>query len=45
MTISEIAAKYELTPVQVGNWKKELLENVPESSGHYGGMFVHRYLY
>jgi len=29
-TISEIAAKYELHPVQVGNWKKELLENVPE---------------
>lgn len=29
-TINEIAAKYELHPVQVGNWKKELLENVPE---------------
>lgn len=25
-TINQIAAKYELHPVQVGNWKKELLE-------------------
>ena len=29
-TINEIAAKYELHPVQVGNWKKELLDRVPE---------------
>ena len=29
-TVSEIAAKYEIPPVQVGNWKKELLERVPE---------------
>ena len=29
-TISEIAAKYEVHPVQVGTWKKELLEHVPE---------------
>lgn len=29
-TINVIAAKYELHPVQVGNWKKELLERVPE---------------
>lgn len=29
-TINQIAAKYELHPVQVGNWKKELLEHVPE---------------
>ncbi len=29
-TINEIAAKYEVHPVQVGNWKKELLEHVPE---------------
>ena len=25
-TLNEIAAKYEVLPVQVGNWKKELLE-------------------
>jgi len=29
-TINEIAAKYEMHPVQVGNWKKELLDRVPE---------------
>jgi transposase-like protein len=29
-TISEIAAKYNVHPVQVGNWKKELLDRVPE---------------
>jgi transposase-like protein len=29
-TINEIAAKYELHPVQVGSWKKELLERVSE---------------
>ena len=29
-TINEIAAKYEVHPVQVGNWKKELLNRVPE---------------
>ncbi len=29
-TINEIAAKYEVHPVQVGNWKKELLDRVPE---------------
>lgn len=27
-TINEIAAKYEIHPVQVGTWKKELLERV-----------------
>jgi transposase-like protein len=29
-TINAIAAKYEVHPVQVGNWKKELLDRVPE---------------
>ena len=29
-TINDIAAKYEVHPVQVGNWKKELLDRVPE---------------
>ena len=28
--INEIVAKYEAHPVQVGSWKKELLERVPE---------------
>jgi len=29
-TLNEIAAKYEVHPVQVGNWKKALLDRVPE---------------
>lgn len=29
-TLNEIAAKYEIHPVQVSNWKKELLNRVPE---------------
>ena len=29
-TINAIAGKYEVHPVQVGNWKKELLDRVPE---------------
>ena len=29
-TLNEIAAKYEVHPVQVSNWKKELLDRVPE---------------
>ena len=28
-TVSEIAAEYEIHPVMVSNWKKELLANVP----------------
>ena len=29
-TVSEIAAEYEIHPVMVSNWKRELLANVPE---------------
>lgn len=29
-TISEIAAEFEIHPVMVGNWKKELLEHMPD---------------
>ena len=29
-TMSEIAAEYEIHPVMVGNWKKEMLEHLPE---------------
>ena len=29
-TISEIAADFEVHPVMVGTWKKEMLENLPE---------------
>ena len=29
-TISEIAAEFEVHPVMVANWKKEMLENLPD---------------
>ena len=29
-TLSEIARDYEIHPVMVGNWKKEMLEHLPE---------------
>jgi len=29
-TLSEIAQDYEIHPVMVGNWKKEMLEHLPE---------------
>jgi transposase-like protein len=29
-TLSEIAQKFEIHPVMVGNWKKEMLEHLPE---------------
>jgi len=29
-TLSEIAKEYEIHPVMVGNWKKEMLEHLPE---------------
>lgn len=29
-TMSEIAAEFEIHPVMVSNWKKEMLENLPE---------------
>ena len=29
-TLSEIAKEYEIHPVMVGTWKKEMLEHLPE---------------
>lgn len=29
-TMSEIAAEFEIHPVMVSNWKKEMLEHLPE---------------
>jgi transposase-like protein len=29
-TISEIAAEFEIHPVMVGNWKKDMLEHLPD---------------
>ncbi len=29
-TLSEVAQQYEIHPVMVGNWKKEILERIPE---------------
>jgi transposase len=29
-TMSEIAAEFEIHPVMVSNWKKEMVENLPE---------------
>jgi len=29
-TLSEIAQEFEVHPVMVGNWKKEMLEHLPE---------------
>ena len=29
-TLSEIAQEFEIHPVMVGNWKKEMLEHLPE---------------
>ncbi len=29
-TMSEIAAEFEIHPVMVGTWKKEMLEHLPE---------------
>jgi len=29
-TLSEIAQDFEIHPVMVGNWKKEMLEHLPE---------------
>ena len=29
-TLSEIARDYEIHPVMVGNWKKEMVEHLPE---------------
>ena len=29
-TLSEIARDFEIHPVMVGNWKKEMLEHLPE---------------
>ncbi len=29
-TVSEIAQQYEIHPVMVGNWKKEMIDRLPE---------------
>jgi uncharacterized protein YjcR len=30
MTLTEIASKYKVHPNQVGKWKKQMIENLPE---------------
>lgn len=33
-TVNEIAREYEVHPVLIGKWKKELLDHLPEAFGH-----------
>lgn len=36
-TVNEIAREYEVHPVQVSQWKKDLLERLPEVFGRKAG--------
>ncbi len=37
-TLSELAAKYEVSPVMISRWKKEFIENSTAAFSHLGMM-------